>query len=138
MGVITLKNSLLSTRPKPVVTCSTHRTLSPNLFFLNIYILFLEGEGKGKEREKNSNVWLLPMHPSLGTWPKTQACALTGNRTSNPLVRRPSLNPLSYISQGSPNLFSHTSLWYQRRNFCLFHLRSSFHESSGSLPSASH
>ena len=36
----------------------------------------------------------------LGTWPKTQACALTGNRTSNPLVHRPALNPLSHTSQG--------------------------------------
>ena len=38
--------------------------------------------------------------PRLGTWPTTQACAPTGNRTSNPLVRRPVLNPLSHSSQG--------------------------------------
>ena len=35
-----------------------------------------------------------------GTWPTTQACALTGNRTGNPLVHRLALNPLSHTSQG--------------------------------------
>ena len=39
-----------------------------------------------------SNVWLPLMHPLLG--PTTQACALTGNQTSNPLVLRLVLNPL--------------------------------------------
>ena len=44
--------------------------------------------------------------PLLGTWPATQACALTGNRTSDPLVRRPVLNPLSHSSQGrNPHYF---------------------------------
>ena len=45
---------------------------------------------------------LLPLtHPLLGTWPTTQACALTGNQTVNPLVYRLALNPLSYTNQGS-------------------------------------
>ena len=39
--------------------------------------------------------------PQLGTWPTTQACALTGNQTSNLLVHRPVLNPLSHTSQGN-------------------------------------
>ena len=38
--------------------------------------------------------------PQLGTWPATQACALTGNRTGNPSVLRPALNPLRHTSQG--------------------------------------
>ena len=33
------------------------------------------------------------MLPLLGTWPATQACALTGNRTDDPLLHRPALNP---------------------------------------------
>ncbi|KAF6084333.1 hypothetical protein HJG60_008604 [Phyllostomus discolor] len=33
------------------------------------------------------------------------ACALTGNRTGDPLVRRPVLNPLSYTSQGETFYF---------------------------------
>ena len=53
-----------------------------------------------KERERNINVWLLLMHPLLETWHATQASALTENRTSNPLVRRPVLKPLSHTSQG--------------------------------------
>ena len=46
-------------------------------------------------------MWLPLTYPHLGTWPTTQACALTRNRTGNPLVQRPALSPLSYTSQGS-------------------------------------
>ena len=53
-----------------------------------------------KERERNINVCLPLIHPLLGTQPATQACALTGNQTSNPLVRKLALNPLSHASQG--------------------------------------
>ena len=72
------------------------------LYFLKIFIyLFLErGEGREKEWERNLSVWLPRMCPLLGTWPTTQACALTGNQTSDPLVCRPALNPLSHTSQG--------------------------------------
>ena len=52
-------------------------------------------EGKEKERERNINVWLPLTSPLLGTWPATQACALTRNQTGNPLVHRPTLSPLS-------------------------------------------
>ena len=44
--------------------------------------------------------WLPLARPQLGTWPTTQACALTENQTSDPLVHRPVLNPLSHTSQG--------------------------------------
>ena len=45
-------------------------------------------------------MWLPLSHPLLGTWPTTQMCALTGNQTSDSLVRKPALNPLSHTSQG--------------------------------------
>ena len=45
-------------------------------------------------------MWLLLARPLLGTQPATQACALTGIRASDPLVRRPALGPLSHSSQG--------------------------------------
>ena len=45
-------------------------------------------------------------HRQLGTWPETQACALTGNRTGELSVRMLALNPLSYTSQGSAFLFT--------------------------------
>ena len=76
------------------------------LFKKDFIYLFLErGEGKGKERERNINMWLPPAHPQLGTWPTTQACALTRNQTSDPLVLRPELNPLNHTSQGCFLLF---------------------------------
>ena len=59
-----------------------------NLFtFVNIYF-FKDFRGKEKEKERE-NVWLPLVHPVLGTWPATQACALTGNQTSDPLVHSP-------------------------------------------------
>ena len=56
------------------------------LFLKNIlFIYFLErGEEREKERERNINVWLPLMCPLLGTWPATQAYALTGNQSSDP------------------------------------------------------
>ena len=54
-----------------------------------------------KERERKFHVWLPLAHPLLGTWPVTQASALTGNRTSDPLVCRPVFNPLSHTSQSN-------------------------------------
>ena len=67
---------------------------SLHTFFFKIkkkifYLLLERVEGKEKERERNINVWLLLKWPPLGTWPATQACALTGNRTGNPLVHSP-------------------------------------------------
>ena len=68
--------------------------------FLKRFYLFLErGEGREKERKKNINVWLPLTCPLLGTWPVTQACALTGNQTGDPLAFWLALNPLSYTSQ---------------------------------------
>ena len=52
-----------------------------------------------KERERKINVWLLLVYPLLGTWSTTQACAQSGNRTSDPLGHRPMFNALSYTSQ---------------------------------------
>ena len=61
--------------------------------FQDFLSLFLEKqEGNEKERKRNTNVWLPLTGPLLWTWPATQACALTGNQTSDPLVRRPALS----------------------------------------------
>ena len=61
-----------------------------NVTSINLYILkilFIErGEGREKERKRNINVWVPFMHPLLGTWPTTQACALTRNQTCDLLV----------------------------------------------------
>ena len=47
------------------------------------------------------NIDQLPLtRPQLGTWPATQACALTGDGTSDLWVGRLALNPLSHTRQG--------------------------------------
>ena len=50
-------------------------------------------------------MWLHLVRPLLGTRHATQACALTGNRTGDPLVLRPVLSPLSHTNQ-APNSIS--------------------------------
>ena len=57
-----------------------------NFFKKILFTIFREGKG-GREG-RNTSVWLPLVHPLLGTWPATQASALTGNRTSDPLVCR--------------------------------------------------
>ena len=78
--------------------------------FINLFIyLFLErGERRKKERERNISVWLPLTCPPPGTWPTTQAWALIGNRTGDPLVRRLVLSPLSHTSQGTAHILSPT------------------------------
>ena len=74
-------------------------------FFKILFILFLErGEKREKERERNTK-WLPFTCPQLGTRPATQARVLTGNRTSDLLVHKLTLNQLSHTSQGSSFLF---------------------------------
>ena len=76
------------------------------IFFKKIFIYFLE---RGIEVEKGRKTLVYERNidplvcPTLGTWPATKACALPGNQTSDLLVGRPMLNPLSYTSQG-PNI----------------------------------
>ena len=45
--------------------------------------------------------------PLPGAWLATQACALSGNQTGDPLVRRPALSPLSHTSQGQCVVIEH-------------------------------
>ena len=52
----------------------------PKILFIYLFILERgEGQEKERERERNINVWLPLTRPLLGTWPATQAPALTGN-----------------------------------------------------------
>ena len=61
-------------------------------FFLKIFFLLLE-RGREGEGERNTSVWLPLPRPPPGTWPATQACALSGNRTHDPVVCRLAFNP---------------------------------------------
>ena len=109
--VISLASLVISKKEK--ISISQRFIKSFNFAFLLRFLficLFLErGEGKEKEWEKNINVWLPLTHSPLGTWPATQACAQTGNRTSDPLVRRPVLNPLEPHQPGL-GLLNHNEL----------------------------
>ena len=58
-----------------------------------------KGKEREKERERNFD-WLSLLCPHLGTWPTTQAGALTGTQTGELSVLRLALNPLSHTSQG--------------------------------------
>ena len=59
------------------------------VFFLRFYLILEREEEREEERERNIDVWLPLTWPPLGTWLTTQACALIGNQTGNPLVRSP-------------------------------------------------
>ena len=87
-------------------------SLSIPFFFKGSHIFFFyfcsdfiylspDGEGREKEKERNITVWLPLVRPPLGSHRQPQACAPTGNRTSDPLVLRPELNPLIHTSWGS-------------------------------------
>ena len=88
--------------PHPVMSTSRVTCTKPGEI---LFIYFYRGEGREKEGEKHRCVVPSQGAP-LGMWPTTQACALTGNQTNNPLVRRPALNPLSHTGQGPREIFS--------------------------------
>ena len=75
------------------------------LFLKEFIYLILEREGgKEKDREKHQcageHQSVASCTPQPQPWPATQACALTGNQTSDLLVCRTMPSPLSHPSQG--------------------------------------
>ena len=63
------------------------------IFFKVLFIYFQrEVKGRRKKGRGTSMCDLLLVCPLLGTWPTTQACALSGNQTGGPLVCRPELH----------------------------------------------
>ena len=64
------------------------------------FLFYFQRKGGRKRGRETSVPGCLSCAPPLGTWPATQACALTGNQTDDPLVHRLALNPLSHTSQG--------------------------------------
>ena len=93
----------------PVEEIFTYPKIMKILSFFFRFYLFILREGMG-EREGNINVWLPLMHPLLGTWPTTQACALAGNWTADPSIHRPSLNHWATPAREDPLLFSSRSV----------------------------
>ena len=70
------------------------------LKWLFIYLFIETGKGREKERDRNINMCLPLMWLPLGILPVTQACALTGNRTGDPLVC--SLHSVNWVHQPGP------------------------------------
>ena len=108
---------LVPSNPSFMLGVSIYVSREALIFFVRF--LFLEKEGRKRRRETSicdryMDRLLLP-HSQLGTWPATQACAPTGNRTgSNLLVCRPVLNPLSHTSQGKRDIsFSADSSFWE-------------------------
>ena len=77
-----------------------------------LFIYFYRDRKGGKKRRRQTAtieryIDQLPLKcPQPATWLATQACALMGNRTSNLLVHRPVLNPLSHTSQDQLVIFT--------------------------------
>ena len=70
-------------------------------FKKRFYLFIFTQKGRVGEREGEKHQCVVASHVApLGTWPATQACALSRNQSRNPLVHRPVLNQLSCTSQG--------------------------------------
>ena len=89
-----------------------------NLIKSKIY-LFLD-RGKGRERRRETSMSGYLSHaPNWGSGPQPRhVCILTGNQTSNSLVHRPALNPLSHTSQDLPFLID--NMYQVVHLFCNF------------------
>ena len=79
-------------------------------FFKFYLFIFREWEREGEKGREKYQCVVASHAPATGDLPTTQACALTGNQTSNPLVHRPTLNTLSHTSQGTYVLMSSFSI----------------------------
>ena len=62
----------------PVTLDMFYSFISIVCVFFKVLLIFRESGREGEKEERNINVWLPLMHPLLGTWPTTQACALMG------------------------------------------------------------
>ena len=71
-----------------------------NIFFKFIYLFIFRKGGREVEIEREKYQLVASHMPQPGTWPSTQACALTGNLTSDLSVCSSTPNPLSHTSQG--------------------------------------
>ena len=87
--------------------CFYNLTFSHHLKNILFYLFYTRREG-GREGEKHQCVrymdWLPLTHLQSGTWPSTQACALTGDQSYD-FANQP-LNPLSRTSQGLTPFFT--------------------------------
>ena len=70
-------------------------------YFKRFYLFIFREKRREGEREGEKHQCVATSHaPSTGDLAYNPACAVTGNQTRDPLVRRPALNSLSHTSQG--------------------------------------
>ena len=82
------------------------------LFFFRFYFLNLEkGEGREKEGEKHRSVASCT-HSNPWIKPTTQACTLTGNRTSDLSLCRMMPSQLSHTGQGEMSFHFLVNKWF--------------------------
>ena len=62
-------------------------------------------------------MWLPLTRPLVATCPTSQACALTGSPTSNPLVHRLALNPLSRTRKGQISVLTFLYVCHSNKKF---------------------
>ena len=72
-----------------------------SFFFRDFIYLFLERRREGEREGEKHQCVVASSTPPAGDLAQTQACALTGNRTRDLLVRSLALSPLSHTSQGT-------------------------------------
>ena len=78
----------------------------PDYAVFKIYFNFRQMGREGeREGERNINVWLPLMHPLLGTWPTTQACALDWELNQQPLGSQASTQSTEPQQPGQKNRY---------------------------------
>ena len=76
-----------------------------------IFIYFFLERGREGEREREKYRCVVASHmPPLGTWPTTQAYALTKSQTSNPLVCSPHSNHWAMPPRARTRIFKNITL----------------------------
>ena len=90
--------------------------------YLFIYLFLERGEGREKEKRNVDGLPLATPISPMGTWPTTQACAMTGNQAGDLLFHSPALSPLSHTSQGICSLVSMKLHSYRSFAYFLFPL----------------
>ena len=95
--------------PREICTQSLAGCLSSHFlsFLKKILFIYFQRQGKGGRKDRERNIDVQKIHQSVASHTPptgdlthtTQACALTGNQTSDLSVRRSALSPLSHTNQ---------------------------------------
>ena len=75
-------SNLSRLQSKLLCNSSVSKPVYFNDIFKRFYLFIFRERGREGERQGEKQQCVLPLeHPLVGTWPTTQACALTGNQT---------------------------------------------------------